>query len=187
MARRLRDNSGNIVALELDVKEMAHTLAIEIDDLKSWQASIPVYARSSGELVYRIKNVNELNHLKKRVALLRTRMSEQAVANVEDAGLLDSYAALAGDCPDGITAHVWRSYALVVLMQVRYGRMIDAKELAERAGLTEADSDGNTQASESMAKKHLRLLQALGYLKIGTGDWENQWEHRGLPESWRGA
>src|ERR1035437_1705380 len=120
MAKRLRNKQGAIVALELSAKEMAHVLGVEIEDLSGWTKAIPPYAKAKGEIIYRVHNVEELNHLKKRVMLLRTRMNEDAVANVEKAGLLDAYSALASDCPSGITAHVWRSYALIVLMQVRY-------------------------------------------------------------------
>jgi hypothetical protein len=115
-------------------------------------------------------------------------MSEQAVANIEEAGLLDAYAALAEDCPQGLTVHVWRSYALVVLMQVRYGKMIGVKELAERAKLVSIDPEsGEAKPDLKMAQKHLRLLQSVdgGWLKIGTDKWTGQWEHRGLPQSWR--
>jgi hypothetical protein len=190
MARRLRDKSGAIVAIELTDKEMSQALDIELEDLRAWTNAIPVYARSGENTLYRVHDVKELNHLKKRVALLRTRMSEKAVANVEEAGLLDSYAALAEDCPKGLTAHVWRSYALVVLMQVRYGKMIDVQELAERAGLVTVDKEsGEPRPDISMAAKHLRLLQSVdgGYLKVGTDKWSGQWEHQGLPKSWRGV
>jgi hypothetical protein len=187
MAKRLRDKDGNIVAIELGQEEMAHTIGVEVEDLLQWTISVPPHTKRDDETIYRIANIQELNHFKKRVALLRTRMSEKAVANVEKAGLLDAYAALAEDCPTGITAHVWRSYALVVLMQIRYGKMIDAEELAVRAGLTETNDAGQVVPSVSMAKKHLRLLQATNKLKIGTDKWAGQWEHKGLPESWRGA
>jgi len=195
MVRRLRDKNGAIVAIELTAAEMAQTLGVPVEDLVQWTTLVPPHSGVAEAAIYRVASVKEVNHLKKRVALLKTRMSEEAVANVEEAGLLDSYAALAEDCPEGITAHVWRSYALVVLMQVRYGKMIDAKELAERAGLTEVDPNtGKLRPSVDMARKHLRLLQSVGpvgdtgtYLKVGTGPWEGQWEHKGLPKSWRGA
>jgi len=183
MAKRLRNKQGAIVALELAAEEMAHVLGVEVDDLASWTKTIPPYAKAKGEVIYRVRNVEELNHLKKRVTLLRTRMNEDAVASVEKAGLLDAYSALASDCPSGITAHVWRSYALIVLMQIRYGKMLDAKELAERAGLTKADGSPDV----SMAEKHIRLLQGVHKLRIGKDKWEGQWEHEGLPEAWRGT
>jgi hypothetical protein len=189
MARRLRDKSGNVVAVELTAAEMAKTLEISIEDLQEWSNAIPVYAQAHGQPIYRVHNTKDLNRLKKRAALLSTRMSEAAVASVEEADLLEPYANLAEDCPQGLTAHVWRSYAVVVLMQVRYGKMIDAQELAERAGLTEIDPEtGVAHPSTALAEKHLRLLQSVdgGYLKVGNGQWEGQWEHRGLPKSWRG-
>jgi hypothetical protein len=98
-------------------------------------------------------------------------MSEKAALTVERSGYLDAYAALAEDCPSGLTAHVWRSYALVVMVQNRFQVKIGPHELAERANLRDDD----------MAEKHLRLLMALGYLK----DRGEAWEHKGLPLAWR--
>jgi|ERR1035437_7551103 hypothetical protein len=186
MAKRLRNKDGHVLAIELEVEEMANALGIEVEDLMEWQISIPPYSQEHGKITYRISDMQEINRWKKRVALLRTRMSEKAVINVEEAGLLDAYAALAEDCPAGITAHVWRSYALVVLLQTRYGKMVDAKELAERARLTKTDpATGKEVVDVEMAKKHLRLLQGLGQLRIGEGKWEGEWFHKGLPRSWR--
>lgn len=183
MAQRLRNKEGVIVALELDTQEMAHILGVTEEDLTSWSKAIPPYAQAKGSLVYRVRNIDELNHIKKRVMLLRTRMSEETVKGVEEAGLLDAYASLATDCPAGITAHVWRSYALIVLMQIRYGKMIDEQELAERAGLINAEGKLDVE----MAKKHIRLLCGIHKLRVGKDKWEGQWEHDGLPEAWRGA
>jgi hypothetical protein len=202
MARRLRDpKTDKIIAIEMSLTEMASALGTETEMLQEWPRLIPPYSGMGASSVYRVASVKELNHLKKRVALLRTHMSEEAVANVEKAGLLDSYAALAEDCPKGITAHVWRSYALIVLMQIRYGKMIGAKELAERAGLTEIDPEtGKARPNIELAEKHIRLLMSVGpqeeadkwntvskYLQEGKGEWEGQWEHKGLPKAWRGA
>ena len=186
MAHRLTDKNGTVVAIELSEAEMAQALDVQLDDLREWTTTIPTYAQASGQPVYRIHGVKELNHLKKRVALLNTRMSEAAVASVEEAELLDSYAALAADCPKGLTAHVWRSYGLVVLMQVRYGKMIDARELAERAGLNDPKTG---KPSVEIARKHLRLLQSVerrlpegGYRQMGGAVGASR-----PAQSWRGA
>ena len=202
MARRLRDKTGKVVRIELSASEMAQTLGIEqkavVGDgsdaptpeqtLASWNTVIPPLRRDNNELVYGFSSAQELSLLKKRAALLRTQMKPEAVANVETQGLLDAYAALAEDCPEGITAHVWRSYGLVVLMQMRYGQKLDAKELAKRAGLTDVDpTTGKRVLGVKTAERHLRLLDALGYLVEGAGKWEGQWQHRGLPQSWRGV
>lgn len=116
-------------------------------------------------------------------------MTPQALLNAIDAGLLDSYAQLSEDCPAGITAHVWRSYGLIVFMQLKYKRMIDAKELAERAGLTDIDPlTGKLVTSVATAERHLRLLQALGLLEVMHDDgkaWSGQWRHQGLPKAWQ--
>ena len=202
MARRLRDKNGKVVRIELTATEMAQTLGLIDPDreqaqasapetpeqtLASWKQVIPPLRTDNGALVYGFHSPQELGLFKKRAALLRTRMSPKAVANIEKKNLLDAYAALAEDCPRGITAHVWRSYGLVVLMQIRYGQMLDAAELAKRAGLTDVDETGKRTLGVQTADRHLRLLKALGYLEEGAGKWEGQWKHRGLPESWRGV
>lgn len=180
MARRLRDQDGNIVAIELTLDEMARTLAIVPEDLELWSTLLPAYSPG----IYRVATVSELNTWKKRAAILRTRMSQEAVAKVEQAGLLDAYAGLAEDCPHGIPAHVWRSYGVIVLMQVRYGKKIDAKELAERANLTEVDpATGKLRPSVTLAEKHIRLLTGLKKLT----ETPERWEHLGLPKSWVSA
>jgi hypothetical protein len=188
MAKRLRNSQGAVVALELSEHEMALVLGVEAEELQSWPKIVAPYAKAKGEAIYRVRDADELGLVKKRVGLLRTRMSEDAVASVEEAGLLDAYAALAADCPPGITVHVWRSYAIVVLMQVRYGKMLDAEELARRAGL--ALPDGKPDVA--MAKKHLRLLVGIGKLRVGKKvskdeDWTGQWHHQGLPEAFQSS
>ena len=125
-------------------------------------------------------------------------MSEKALANIEAQNVLNAYAALAEDCPAGLTVHVWRSYGLVVLMQARHGVMIGAEELAQRARLSQMDpGTGKRVLGVGVARKHLRLLQALGYLKdIHAGEQVKQgervyvaekpeWLHQGLPQAWR--
>lgn len=189
MAKFLRHPKTNkIVRIEIPAKEMAESvLGVEVESLAKWKKAIPP-ARGEGEnAIYAVKSRKELQLYKKRAALLRTQMTEQAVFNVERAGLLDAYAALAEDCPAGITAHMWRSYGLVVLMQARYGKMIGAEELARRAGMVKIDENGEELPDVEMAAKHLRVLNALGYLTKGQGEWEGQWQHQGLPKAWRGG
>jgi hypothetical protein len=199
MARRLRNADGKVVRIELSAEEMAQALDIvpNVDPsapspakvLAGWAPVVaPLRQEADGTPVYGFSSASELSLLKKRAALLRTQMSPQAVANVEKQGLLDAYAALATDCPPGITAHVWRSYGVVVTMQIRYSQKIDAEELAQRAGLTDVDpSTGKRVLGVKTADRHMRLLDALGYLRQGTGRWEGQWLHNGLPEAWRGV
>jgi hypothetical protein len=204
MARRFRDKQDNIVRIELDAVEMAGALGLEelagpndtsvtaVQQLSRWTKLIPVDRKENGEPVYAISSVKDLNLLKKRAALLRTQMTEKQVARIEKQGLLDAYADLAADCPPGITTHVWRSYGVVVLMQTRYGVMLDAEGLAQRAGLSDIGDDGKRGLGVQTAQQHLRMLNAVGYLVKGQKesdkvDWTGQWKHRGLPEAWRGA
>jgi len=188
MARTLRHpETGKIVRIEFSAQEMADekVLNVSVEDLITWSKCIKPLRGSGEQAVYAVSSPEELVLLKKRAALLRTQMTETAVKNVEKAGLLDAYAALAEDCPEGLTAHVWRSYGLVVLMQSRYGKMMDAEELAQRANINKRNEKGKIIPDTGMAAKHLRLLEALGYLKNNQA--EGRWEHRGLPKSFRGV
>ena len=166
----------------MEEKELAHYLGISDEQLRSWSQSFP----PDEGAVWNFRSGETLKLWKNRAALLRTNMSEKAVANIEKAGLLEAYADLAVDCPEGITAHVWRSYGIVVLMQNRYGKTIGPEELARRANLQTQDEKGKGVPDVEMARKHLRLLIARGLLQEGTGDWEGRWEHQGLPECFQG-
>lgn len=182
MARFYRHPKTNaIVRIEMEEKELAHYLGISTDQLEKWQRSFP-----SEDGVWSFRSQETLKSWKDKAALLRTNMSEKAVENVEQAGLLRAYADLAQDCPEGITAHVWRSYGIVVLMQNRYGKTIGPEELARRANLQTQDEKGKGVPDVEMARKHLRLLIARGLLSEGQGDWEGRWEHQGLPECFQG-
>lgn len=179
MMRRLTDKkTGHVVAIEADSAGMAKLLSVPEERLSEWSKLLKPHHQEDDGPRWWIKSKDELLALKQRAAVLNTNMTEAAVKQIEKTGLLPAYAALAEDCPQGVTAHLWRSYGVVVLLQARYGKMIGAKELAERASLV--DKDG--KPDEKTAEKHLRLLQALDLLQEGDG----RWEHRGLPKSWRG-
>lgn len=184
MAELVRDRSKDAVKrITLSAQEMAEkALKVELKDLKAWSEIIPPEEGSGDDATYVISSRDELQLLRKRAALLRTNMSVAAVQEVERAGLLDAYAALATDCPRGITAHIWRSYGVIVLIQMRYGKMIGPAELAQRAGMVTKKGRKETPDVE-MAERHLRLLQGLGYLRELNG----RWEHKGLPEAWTGS
>jgi hypothetical protein len=191
MRRLKHPKTGEIVAIELTIAEMAKALDVEVRDLEEWTTCIAPYSMDHGAVIYRVRSADDVQKLKKRAALLRTRMTEQAVIDVEKSGLLDAYSALAADCPRGITAHQWRSYGLIVLMQIRYGKMLTAEELAQRANLVEVDpKTGEEFISVELAESHMRLLRVLGYLEVGKkdndGDWTGQFKHQGLPAAWVG-
>lgn len=178
MARRAVDANGRIRSVELSVAEFAQLLDTTPEKLMEWQDVVPATRDDDGTLRYRFSRQEDLRLARQRVAVLRTRMSGAAVRNVEKSGRLAAYADLAVDCPDGITAHVYRSFLVVVLVQRRTGLMLDAEGLAMRAQLTEVDSaTGEAKISAAMAHKHLRLLQAVGLL-IHAGE---RWEFSHLP------
>lgn len=162
--------------------ELAALLEVDPEQLAGWQRLLPPTKRTPDDLIYVLESPAQLALWRKRALVLRTQMTQDAVASIEQAGLLDAYAGLALDCPPGLTAHVWRSYAVVVAMQSRYNHKLGARDLAERAKLKERDESGRIVPGLEMARRHLRLLQALGYLK----DAGERWEHRGLPSAWQG-
>lgn len=178
MARRAVDAAGRVRSVELSVAEFAQLLDTTPEKLMEWQELVPATRGEDGELRYRFTRQEDLRLARQRVAVLKTRMSVAAVRNVEESGRLSAYADLAVDCPDGITAHVYRSFLVVVLVQRRTGLMLDAEGLAMRAQLTEVDPDtGQTRISTAIAHKHLRLLQAVGLL-INAGE---RWEFTHIP------
>lgn len=179
MIRVEKDNrSGAIQKIEMDEEGLCEFLKITPEELQKWEALFPatngIWTVPTGETPPR----QELQTWKKRVALLRTRMTPKAVRNIESVGLLDSYAELAKDCPEGITAHVWRSYGAIVLMQVRHNQKIGPHELALRANLEKIAPGGKTEPDVDMAAKHIRFLIAQGLLREGE---DGLWEHQGLP------
>jgi DNA-binding transcriptional MerR regulator len=176
--RRL--TQGKVEQVEFTPAELAELFSVTADQLESWQELIPAAADG----VYRYASADDFRRIRHRVLVLATGMTTKAVEAVEAEGLLAAYAALARDCPSGVTAHVWRSYAIVVLMQTKQQRMIDAEELAVRARLMEQDPiSGELVPSVAEARKHLKLLQATNQL-VHTG---MQWQHQGLPLCMRGA
>lgn len=184
MARRALDARGRVRAVEITVPEFAQLMDTSVQKLTEWQELVPAVRGEDGELMYRFTTQEQMRLARQRVAVLKTRMSVAAVRNVEASGRLAAYADLAADCPDGITAHVYRSFLVVVLVQRRTGLMLDAEGLALRAQLTETDPDtGEARISAAMAHKHLRLLQAVGLL-VHAGE---RWEFSRLPACITGA
>lgn len=183
MARRVLDDAGRVLYVELGAGEMAKLCACDVAQLAEWTALVPPHSGHGEDAVYRFAGEDDLRLARQRAAVLRTRMSVDAVRNVESEGRLAAYAALASDCPEGITAHVYRSYLIVCLMQQQHQIMLDADALADRAGLNEYEPlTDRIEPSPELARKHLRLLQAVGLLR-NAGD---RWEFSGLPAAARG-
>jgi len=183
MARRILDERGRVQYVELAGEEMARLCGVDVEQLQSWSELVPPHAGAGADAVYRYRSEDDLRLARQRAAVLRTRMSIEAVRNVEAEGRLAAYAALAQDCPEGITAHVYRSYLIVCLMQQQHDIMLDAEALAGRAGLNEYEPlTDRVEPSPELARKHLRLLQAVGLLR-NAGD---RWEFSGLPAAARG-
>lgn len=182
MAKRFRDKNGKITHIECSASEMAKLLDSDVDQLLACPELVPTRRGQGPATIYRLKDEATRDLYRKRIALLKTNMSPAAIKNVEAAGLLDAYAGLAEDCPAGISAHVWRSYGLVVLIQIRYGKKIGPEELAQRAGIIKPDSK---ELDLKLAEKHIRLLIGMGYLREDdSSEWQGQWRHQGLPAAW---
>jgi len=163
--RKSFDNRGCVARIEFDCIELAARLGLAPEQVEEAPRAFP----RDGEGCYAFDSRESLERAKNLAALMRTGMSEKAALVVEKAGHLSAYADLAADCPRGLTAHVWRSYALVAMMQNRYGIKLDAVDLARRADLRD----------EEMATMHLELLKGLGWLK----DCGDHWEHKGPPKA----
>ncbi len=178
MAKRLLDDHGRVIGVEFTSAELAQLFSVSEDKLKEWVQALPPAGADETGAIYRFTTQDSVKRARKLVAILRTGMASTDVLKIEEEGMLDAYAGLSQDSPEGITAHCWRSYSIIVLMQVRYGKMLDAAELAVRARLHERSPlTGEIAPSEELAKRHLRLLQAVGALQHG-GD---RWIHKGLP------
>ncbi|WP_217924681.1 hypothetical protein [Miltoncostaea oceani] len=171
MARRALSPDGRVAYVEMSRAEFAKLLDCRPEDLITWAELLP--AEDPVEGIYRFRSQEALRLARQRAAVLRTRMSLGAVKAIEAEGKLDAYASLAKDCPAGITAHVYRSFLVLVLVQQKTGLMLDAEGLALRANLLEMDPEtSEPRQSAAMARKHLRLLQAVGLLRAGEGRWE---------------
>lgn len=184
MAKRVTED-GKLVRLEMSCAELADQVGATPETLAGWAPAIKPSRSKGVKGIYWIKSRKDLVIIKQKAALLKTGMSAEAVLNVVKENLLGPYAELAEDCPEGITVHVWRSYALIVLMQTRYGKMIGADELALRGHINHVEN-GKVSPDVQMAEKHIRLLCGIGYLSLGKKEWDGQWKHRGLPKAWGG-
>jgi hypothetical protein len=178
MPRRVLDRNGNITAVVYTRDELLALFRIDEEQLAEWSELIgPEGDEYSFEPAM-------LQTVADRVAVLKTGMSVDDVRGVEADGYLRGYAELAQDAPAGITAHVWRSYAVIVMYQTEQLTALNAYELAEIAQLKEINPlTGKFEESPALAKMHLRLLQGthtedgdkLLMMRDGT------WEHHGLP------
>lgn len=183
MAKRISQN-GKVVAVEFTRADLAKLWKIDETDLDTWKELIEPTGSEAGQPVYRFTQA-QLAHAKKLAMVLRTRMSVRQVQKVINEGMLDAYAALAEDCPyeRGVSAHVWRSYAVIAHIQLKEGRSIDEHELAWRAKLYQRNPlTGDVEPSPSLAEKHIRLLVNAQVLDHnGT-----EWVHNGLPKALSG-
>jgi hypothetical protein len=178
MPRRLTSPDGTAQAL-FTREELMSQLRVSDEQLSEWAELI---GPEGDEYIF---DASELRAIAQRVAVLRTGMSVDDVRGVEAAGFLAGYAELAQDAPPGITAHVWRSYAVIVLYQTQQMTALNAYELAEIAQLKEVNPlTGEFEESPDLAKMHIRLLHGMRtedgepYLRLRDGTWE----HQGLPQ-----
>lgn len=176
MARRTLDNEGNVthVTYESDTEVLA-LLEVSPDQYATWKQYLG--GKHKGSQITFTPAQLKLAH--QRAAVLKTGMSIEDVQAVEGRNLMPGYAQLAVDAPAGITAHVWRSYAVVVLYQSKHHKALNAYELAEIAQLQEVNPlTGKLEESPQLAKMHLALLGGEKLLVMQDG----AWRHHGLPQ-----
>lgn len=183
MARRILNDQDQVVAMEFSRAELAQLWKVSEMDLDSWAELVPPTSTGpDGAPVYHFTREQYQGEVSKLLMILRTRMSVPQVQKIIKEGMLDAYAALAEDCPyeRGITAHVWRSYAIIVHIQEEEGRAIDEHELAWRGRLMRRNpATGAVEPSPSLAAKHISLLHNARMLDVEG----SKWVHRGMPKS----
>lgn len=186
MIRRVRDKHGRIVRLDMTADEAAKLLDVTEEQLADWAELLP-FQTVSDTAIYSFRNQEEMTLYRQRAAILKTQCRIDVVKDMEERGLLSAYAGLAEDCPPGLSVLEWRSYAIVVLMQMKARVKLTPAELAKRANLVEVDSKGEVQIDIQSAERHLRMLTSLNYLEEGEDhDGRSSWIHKGLPKCMRG-
>jgi hypothetical protein len=181
MPRRLLAPDGSVQRVAYTHAELMELLETDHEQFEDWQDLI-VHVRKGDVHLF---TPEQLARTVDRVAILRTGMYVDEVRGIESMGRLRAYADLAKDAPPGITAHVWRTYAVIVLYQTaETPRALDAYELAEVAQIKAMNPlTGKFEESPELAKMHIALLH-------GTRTADGQrllhkhggaWEHQGLP------
>lgn len=183
----IRDEENNRVKYVLLFEaELCEKLNVTADQLRSWRELMPPLEermhpdRERMEPVYKV-TIDQLALYDKYAKILKTGMSVQQVRELErrDAKAaeegknlkhLEMYALLAEEAPPGVSAHALRSYCVVFLYQNRGGKMLLPKELAKVANI-----------SEETAKRHLRILQMVGALRLAQNP--TRWEFAFVPKA----
>lgn len=184
MPRRVLAPDGSVARLLYTHAELLRLLVIDDERYEQWRELIE-HGRHGDMHAF---TPEQLARTVDRVAVLRTGMYVGEVRGIERMGRLRAYADLAQDAPPGITAHVWRSYAVIVMYQTLPDkdkrRALDAYELAEVAQIKEMNPlTGEFEESPELAKMHLALLHGTrmadgARLLHKSG---GVWEHQGLP------
>lgn len=187
--RILRDSANKITAMEMFESEMCNQLQITAEQLREWVELFPPNGkavhpeRGREESTFHLSK-DQLEQWHKYAKILRTGMTVKQVQELENrdrkareagkkAAFLDMYAALAEECPPGITAHAMRSYCTIFLYQNRGGKMLLSRQLAQVAGIPEGS-----------ALRHIKYLQATGLLILGRNDQgEPMWEFAFVPQA----
>jgi DNA-binding transcriptional MerR regulator len=181
VAKRIIHDDGN-VSVEFSADELAALFDLTHQQLHDWAEVLNPLADDIGNTYYRFSARDEMRKIRHRLLILRSGVTIQQLEAIEQSGeqILQGYAAFAQDAPAGISAIVWRTYAIVVYMQVQYSKALTAEELAIHANGHLDDIDpltGEIKPSAELAAQHLRLLQNVGALRwTGSG-----WDHIGLP------
>lgn len=153
----------------IDSGQLAALLNCSPQQLADWSALLPSPTASGFSV-----DALTVERLRQQTAVLKSGMTVEQVKELTERDrsgkLLARYALLAEDCPANVTAHMLRSLCVVILAQNRQGRMLTPSQLAQAAGL-----DLET------AKRHLRILQAVGLLHAS--EERDRWEFAFVPRA----
>lgn len=154
----------------LSAAQVAGAMNCSMEQLGAWQVLLPPAGADGGYLL----DAAGVERLRQCAKVLGTGMTVEQVQQLErrdpSGRLLARYALLAEDCPANVTAHILRSLCVVILAQNRQGRMLAPRELAAAAGL-----------DVESAKRHLRVLQAVGLLRASAE--RDRWEFAFVPRA----
>ncbi len=178
--RALRDKAGRVAGLELFESELCAKLDADPSQLRAWAELIPAHGeavhpdRETVEPTYRASAAT-LDRWEQYAKILKTGVTVKQVRELEardrqGGKFVEMYALLAEECPEGVTAHMLRSYCVLFLYQNRAGKTLMPSELAQVAGISEAS-----------AKRHVMWLQTVGLLTLGRSP--ARWEFKFVPKA----
>jgi len=162
---------GDKEALELFESDLANALNVPATIIRQAQDLIPSAGKKENPVrqrleAYYICDRQRLKQWHIYAQLLNKGMTPAQIKEVEErdralrakgvrSRMLESYATLAQECPEGITPHILRTYYILYILQPRLRRAPRIDELAYAAGL-----------SEQTVHRHLLILLRMGFIRV---------------------